>query len=163
MLNNMEQIATKAKEASLVLAGLSTQIKNDALEAIANALIKSKAYIMTQNEEDLKKAKVLLEKGEISQAIYDRLKLSDAKFNDVISGVLDVKKLQDPVNQTLCGTKLDEGLELYKVSCPIGVIGVIFEYAPLGTVHAPLSTARGARLQTRRRSTVRSPPSRSTR
>jgi len=130
MLNNMEQIATKAKEASLVLAGLSTQLKNDALEAIANALIKSKAYIMTQNEEDLKKAKVLLEKGEISQAIYDRLKLSDAKFKDVISGVLDVKKLQDPVNQTLCGTKLDEGLELYKVSCPIGVIGVIFEARP---------------------------------
>ena len=130
MQNNIEQIAIKAKEASLVLAGLSTQLKNDALEAIANALIKSKAYIMTQNEEDLKKAKVLLEKGEISQAIYDRLKLSDAKFNDVISGVLDVKKLQDPVNQTLCGTKLDEGLELYKVSCPIGVIGVIFEARP---------------------------------
>ena len=130
MQNNIEQIAIKAKEASLTLAGLNTQTKNDALQSIADALMQNKAYIMTQNEEDLKKAKLLLEKGEISQAIFDRLKLSDAKFNDVISGVLDVKKLQDPVNQTLCATKLDDGLELYKVSCPIGVIGVIFEARP---------------------------------
>jgi len=130
MQHNIEQIAVKAKEASLILAGMHTEIKNNALQAIATALIENKAYIISQNEEDLKKAKILLEKGEISQAIFDRLKLSDAKFNDVISGILDVKKLQDPINQTLCATKLDAGLELYKVSCPIGVIGVIFEARP---------------------------------
>ena len=130
MQNNIEKIAIKAKEASLILAGLDSNIKNNALEAIADALKQNKNYIMAQNEEDLKKAKILLEKGEISQAIYDRLKLSEAKFNDVISGILDVKKLPDPINNTLCATKLDEGLELYKVSCPIGVIGVIFEARP---------------------------------
>lgn len=130
MQNNIEQIAVKAKEASLILAGLSTEKKNLALEKIAEALLANKAYIISQNIEDLKKAQALLEKGEISQAIFDRLKLSEAKFNDVIAGILDVKKLQDPINQTLCATKLDEGLELYKVSCPIGVIGVIFEARP---------------------------------
>ncbi len=127
---NIEKIAKGAKEASIALSGLSTADKNEALEQIAAALIKNKEYIISQNEEDLKKAKTLLESGEISQAIYDRLKLSDAKFNDMVSGVLDVKKLQDPINQPLSATKLDEGFELYKISCPIGVIGVIFEARP---------------------------------
>ena len=130
MQQDMELVAQNAKTASLVLAGLNTELKNKALQTIADALVANKEYIVSQNEEDLKKAKILVEKGEITQSIYDRLKLSDAKFNDMIAGVLDVKKLQDPVNQTLLATKLDEGLELYKVSCPIGVIGVIFEARP---------------------------------
>ena len=130
MTNNIKQIAQKAKEASLILAGLNSQTKDQALQDIADALLANKAYIFSQNEEDLKKAKKLLENKEISQAIYDRLKLSDSKFNDMIAGILDVKKLQDPINTTLCATKLAEGLELYKVSCPIGVIGVIFEARP---------------------------------
>ena len=129
-MNNIENIALNAKKASLILAKLSCDVKNQALESIADALVENKQYIISQNEEDLKNAKKLLENGEISQAIYDRLKLSDSKFNDMISGVLDVKKLPDPVNQVLSATKLDDGLELYKVSCPIGVIGVIFEARP---------------------------------
>ena len=129
-MSDIENIALNAKKASLILAKLSCDVKNQALENIANALVENKDYIISQNEEDLNNAKKLLENGEISQAIYDRLKLSDSKFNDMISGVLDVKKLPDPVNQVLNATKLDEGLELYKVSCPIGVIGVIFEARP---------------------------------
>ncbi len=130
MQKDIEQIAQNAKAASLILAGLDTDTKNQALQMIADEIILNKEYILAQNEEDLKKAKILVENGEITQAIYDRLKLSEAKFNDMVAGVLDVKKLQDPVNQTLWASKLDEGLELYKVSCPIGVIGVIFEARP---------------------------------
>jgi len=129
-MNNIETIALNAKKASLILAKLSCEVKNQALESIASALVKNKEYIISQNQEDLKNAKKLLENGEISQAIFDRLKLSEAKFNDMISGVLDVKKLPDPINQVLSATKLDTGLELYKVSCPIGVVGVIFEARP---------------------------------
>ncbi|MCQ2957341.1 MAG: glutamate-5-semialdehyde dehydrogenase [Candidatus Gastranaerophilales bacterium] len=129
-MKDIEEIAINAKKASLVLAGLSSDIKNNALDRIAKALVDNKEFIISQNEEDLKKAKILLENGEISQSIYDRLKLSDAKFNDMVAGVLDVKKLPDPINRTLSATKIDEDLELYKVSCPIGVIGVIFEARP---------------------------------
>ena len=127
---DIEKIATNAKSASIVMAALDTDTKNDALLKIADALIKNKAYIISQNEEDLKKAKEQLNNGEISQSIYDRLKLSDAKFNDMVSGVKDVAKLPEPVGQTLWANKLDNGLELHKVSCPIGVIGVIFEARP---------------------------------
>lgn len=127
---NIEQIAQNAKIASRVLSGLSTDTKNLALEKIAQTIKENKDYILSQNEEDLKKAKILLENGEISQSIYDRLKLSESKFNDMVAGILDVKKLDDPVNKTLTATRLDENLELYKVSCPIGVIGVIFEARP---------------------------------
>ena len=127
---DIEQIAINAKGASIVLATLDTDIKDGALKKIADALLENKSYIISQNEEDLKKAKELLAKGEISQSIYDRLKLSDAKFNDMVSGVRDVAKLPDPVGQTLWANKLDNGLELYRVSCPIGVVGVIFEARP---------------------------------
>ncbi len=130
MVCDMENIAQNAKKASLVLASLDTNKKNEALEKIAEALVLQKDYIISQNEVDLAKAKIMLEKGEISQSIYDRLKLSESKFNDMIAGVRDVKKLDEPVNKVLSATKIDEGLELYKVSCPIGVIGVIFEARP---------------------------------
>ncbi len=129
-MNNMEIIAKNAQKASVVLSAVSADVRNDILLKIANALVQNKDYIISQNNEDLKQAKALLEQGEISQSIYDRLKLSDAKFNDMVSGVKDVAKLPDPIGQTLWANKLDEGLELYRVSCPIGVIGVIFEARP---------------------------------
>ena len=129
-MNNMEQIAKEAKRASVRMSAIPSEIKNQVLNKIADAINTNKDYIISQNSEDLKNAKILLEKGELSQAIFDRLKLSDSKFNDMISGVKDVAKLPDPVGQTLWSNRLDNGLDLYKVSCPIGVIGVIFEARP---------------------------------
>lgn len=130
MCKDMKLIAKAAKEASIKLAALSAEQKNFALDKIAKELLKNKEYIIAENKEDLLKAEKLLQSGEITQSIYDRLKLSEAKFDDVIAGVLDVKKLDDPVNKTISALKIDEGLDLYKVSCPIGVIGVIFEARP---------------------------------
>ena len=127
---DIDLIVKDAKAASKALICTNEKIRNSALENIASALIKNKDYIISQNEEDLKQAKILLGNGEITQSIYDRLKLSDAKFDDMVSGVYDVKKLPDPIGQTLWANKLDEGLELYRISCPIGVIGVIFEARP---------------------------------
>ena len=127
---DIENIAKKARAASIVLAGLSSEIKNEALDMIAKSLVENKEFIIEQNQKDLEKAQELLKENKISQSIYDRLKLSDAKFNDMVAGVLDVKKLEDPINKTLSAIRLDEGLELFKVSCPIGVVGVIFEARP---------------------------------
>jgi len=130
MITDILEIAKKAKESSVFLAALSTEQKNNALKVIADELKKNKEYILAENSKDLEQAELLLKNKEISQAIFNRLKLTENKFNDMISGLLDVIKLGDPINKTLCATKIDNGLDLYKVSCPIGVIGVIFEARP---------------------------------
>lgn len=127
---NLEQIAINAKNASYKLASLSTELKNIALLTIAENIKNNKEKILEQNQKDLVNAKKLLDKKEISIAIYDRLKLDNEKIETMIQGIKDVATLEDPVNKTLFAIELDQDLELYKVSCPIGVIGVIFESRP---------------------------------
>lgn len=129
-MNNIKDIAKLAKQASYQLASLSENVKNLALEAIADNLEKNSAQIFAANQKDLEAAKTLVEQGELTNATYGRLKLDENKLRDMIKGIRDVKKLPDPVNKKLWAMELDEGLDLYKVSCPIGVIGVIFEARP---------------------------------
>ena len=129
-MSNIEQIAKLAKDAALAMAPLSTEIKNQALETIARNLEFNKDKIFEANNVDLITAKRFVDNGEITAATYARLKLDENKLRDMIQGIRDVKKLEDPVNKKLWAMKLDEGLDLYKVSCPIGVIGVIFEARP---------------------------------
>lgn len=126
----MQEKASKAKAASVLLANISTDSKDFALEAMAEALEKNKQIIFDANQKDLDAAKAMIDKGEMSTALYDRLKLSDAKFKDMVSGIRDVAHLEDPVGKTLSTLVLDDGLTLYQISCPIGVIGVIFEARP---------------------------------
>ncbi len=123
-------IAKQAKEASLKLANLSTEVKNNALEMVANALDLNRKKLIEANEKDLLSAKKMVEAGELSEAVYNRLKLDDNKLNAMISGVRDLVKLDDPINKCLLARELDEGLNLYKISCPIGVIGIVFEARP---------------------------------
>ncbi|WNY28958.1 Gamma-glutamyl phosphate reductase [Methanimicrococcus stummii] len=130
MENQMQEKASAAKAASVLLANVSTEAKDKALEAMAQALEKNKQLIFDANQKDLDAAKAMTEAGDMSTALYDRLKLSDAKFKDMVSGIRDVAKLEDPVGKTLSTLVLDDGLTLYQVSCPIGVIGVIFEARP---------------------------------
>ena len=126
----MIELAKKTKEASIRLAALDTEIKNQALNKIAGALNENKEKIFNANNADMEEAKKYVENGEITKATYNRLKLDENKFRDMVQGVLDVAKLDDPVNKILLKRELDEGLILEKVSCPIGVIGVIFEARP---------------------------------
>jgi len=130
MLSPMQENASKAKAASVLLANVSTQAKDSALEAMAAALEENKRAIFDANQKDLDAALEMIEKNEMSAALYDRLKLSDAKFKDMISGIRDVAKLEDPVGKTISTLLLDDGLTLYQISSPIGVIGVIFEARP---------------------------------
>lgn len=124
------QLAQNAKNAALEIANLSTEIKNDALNAIVVALKQNKQKIFDANAKDLSEAVTLVESGEISQATFNRLKLDENKMRDMIAGVNDIAKLEDPINKCLLARELDEGLNLYKVSCPIGVLGIIFEARP---------------------------------
>ena len=126
----MENLLKNAKEAALKLASLDNKIKNEALEAIAKNVEKNKDVIFENNNLDLTQAKGLVETGKITQSTYNRLKLDENKMRDMIAGIYDVIKLEDPVNKILSKTKLDDNLILEKISCPIGLICVIFEARP---------------------------------
>lgn len=124
------EIAKSAKQASLKIADISTDLKNQALTAIADALENNKEEIFTANKQDLADAETLVKSGEITKATFNRLKLDENKMRDMISGIRDIAKLEDPVNKVLLARELDKDLTLYKVSCPIGVLGIIFEARP---------------------------------
>jgi len=120
------EIAEAAKSASIRLAAVRTGLKNNALAEIAKALKGRSAEIVSANEKDLAAA----EKNNLAAPLLKRLKFDGGKIADVCAGIESLLKLDDPVGKTLSATELDDGLELYKVSCPIGVIGVIFESRP---------------------------------
>ena len=130
MVTTLETTAQNAKLASYTLASLDTTTKNNALEAIAKKLEENKLLILQENAKDLEAAKTLVENGEITKSTFNRLKLDENKMRDMIQGIRDVKRLEDPVNKKLWAMGMDTGLDLYRVSCPIGVIGVIFEARP---------------------------------
>lgn len=118
-------IAKKAKKASIEALTLSPDIKNNALCLIAKELDKQKQSIIDANKKDLE-----LSQNTISNALYNRLKLDENKIRDMIQGIKDITKLPDPVNKKIFERELDEGLVLAKISCPIGVLGIIFEARP---------------------------------
>ncbi len=122
---NFIEFAKNAKFASKKLAVLSTEIKNNALLAIAEALDANKALIFEANKKDLE-----LAEGNISQSVFNRLKLDENKMRDMIQGIVDIYNLDDPIGKTLMQRSLDTGLILSKISCPIGVLGIIFEARP---------------------------------
>ncbi len=122
---NFIQLAKNAKSASKKLAVLSTDIKNKALLAIAEAIEFNKTKIFEANTIDLE-----LAKDNIPQSVYNRLKLDENKMRDMIQGIVDVYELEDPIGKILMQRTLDTGLILTKKSCPIGVLGIIFEARP---------------------------------
>ena len=127
---SIKDIAKAAKTASLELLGAPTELKNFALKKIKENIELNKDEIFAANKKDLDEAKTLLDKGEITSSTYARLKLDENKMRDMLKGIDDVISLQDPVNKVFWTKELDDGLILKKVSCPIGVIGVIFEARP---------------------------------
>lgn len=124
------KIAKDAKEASLKIADLSTELKNTALLKIADEIELNKDEIFEANKTDLETAKSLVESGELTKSTFNRLKLDENKMRDMIQGIRDIAKLEDPVNKKLLVRELDSDLTLYKLSCPIGVLGIIFEARP---------------------------------
>ena len=130
MESNFTEIAKAAKQASLEIADLAAKIKNEALNNIAHAFEAHKQEIFEANKVDLEQAQVFVDEGKITKSTYNRLKLDENKMRDMIQGVRDIANLENPVGKTLLARELDEGLTLYKVSCPIGVLGIIFEARP---------------------------------
>jgi glutamate-5-semialdehyde dehydrogenase len=123
---SIAEIAVAAKAASIQLAAVKTKVKNKALAEIVEAIRQNSAEIVSANKQDLADAA----KSGLSAPLLKRLKFDEQKIGDVCAGIESLIKIDDPVGRTISATELDEGLELYKVSCPIGVIGVIFESRP---------------------------------
>lgn len=123
---DMKSAAKKAKEASWILAESSSAEKNSALMRISAALELRINEIISANEIDLDRSA----KEGISKPILKRLAFGEQKIREIIEGIQSLVSLADPVGKTLMATELDKGLDLYRVSCPIGVIGIIFESRP---------------------------------
>ncbi|AFZ12017.1 glutamate-5-semialdehyde dehydrogenase [Crinalium epipsammum PCC 9333] len=119
-------LAQSTRTAARNLAVLSTESKNHAIEAIAQAIETAAPDILAANAADCKAA----EEAGIAKALYARLKLDETKLKGAIAGVRDVGKLPDPVGTIQINRELDQGLILKRVSCPLGVLGVIFEARP---------------------------------
>lgn len=119
-------LAIHAKKAAINLAGIKTEIKNAALEAIAQALLEHKEAIFEANKQDIERSI----SENLATPMIKRLKFDDTKLSDVVDGIRSLINLEDPVGKTLLATEMDNDLNLYRVSCPIGVIGIIFESRP---------------------------------
>ncbi len=127
---NINEIVKAANKAKIKLMSLSSDKKNEALKAVAENIKKYEDKIYEANKKDLEYAKTLVEQGKITNATFGRLKLDENKMRDMIAGIYDVIKLEDPVNKLIFARQLDEDLILKKVSVPIGVLGIIFEARP---------------------------------
>lgn len=123
---DMMQKAAAAKRASIGLAVAEGRLKNEALEAIARILDDEREAVKEANRKDLARS----EAEGLPGPILKRLKFQDEKIDGVIEGIRSLMTLEDPVGRTTFSMELDEGLELYRITCPIGVIGVIFESRP---------------------------------
>ena len=125
-----DELIEESGRAALRLANADEATRNDALRSIADALRANEAAILDANARDVEAAEEMLARGEYSQALVDRLKLDAAKLDDIAGMVESVAEQEDPLGRTLAARELDEGLELFRVSVPIGVVATVFESRP---------------------------------
>ena len=131
MSDRIREAAKAARSAALTLSQASESERNGAMEAIATALETNEEKILAANRRDLDAVKGLLAAGKITPPLVKRLKVDAGKLHgEIVAGVRSVASQPDPIGRTLTATELDEGLVLYRVSVPIGVIGIIFESRP---------------------------------
>ncbi len=123
---NIASEAHKMKLVSPKLAAASIERRNEGLAIAAANLFENREEIFEANRADLK----LAEENNLSDAIKKRLKFDQDKLNDVIKGIRQLISLPDPTGRTLLSRELDKDLILYQKTCPIGVIGIIFEARP---------------------------------
>ena len=128
--HDTDTLVSEAQHAALKLANVDETTRNAALESIADALRERSEEIRSANAKDVAEAEAMLERGEYTRALVDRLKLDEAKIEDIAEMVESVAEQDDPLGETLDARELDEGLELYRVAVPIGVVATVFESRP---------------------------------
>eukprot|EP00917_Polyrhabdina_sp_WS-2016_P025242 GHVP01054376.1.p1 GENE.GHVP01054376.1~~GHVP01054376.1.p1 ORF type:complete len:434 (+),score=83.18 GHVP01054376.1:1136-2437(+) len=122
----MESAAKNAREASLQLAVATNEQKNAALELVKQKLLERKAQISKANAKDIDFA----EKNQMPGTLVKRLFFSEDKLQSCIAGISTIIRLEDPVGRCELATELQENLMLYRVTCPVGVVGVVYEARP---------------------------------
>jgi glutamate-5-semialdehyde dehydrogenase len=135
---SVAELCRRAKEASHELATLPAEVKNAALEAIADALEARAAEIIEANAGDLEDGR----NADLDAALLDRLALDAGRIAAIASAVRDIAALPDPVGELLEERELYNGLELKKVRVPIGVIAIVYEARPNVTVDAAALTIK---------------------
>eukprot|EP00741_Cyanophora_paradoxa_P011138 tig00020553_g10759.t1 len=138
------ELAKRAREAALQLSACSAEKRDAALAAVRQALIDSKDAILAANKADKDAAEKEVAAGKMSSALLKRLDLVGPKFEAVLQGIDEVKALADPVGKVTLSTRLSDGLDMYRVSCPIGVICMIFEARPEAAVQIASLTIKSA-------------------
>jgi glutamate-5-semialdehyde dehydrogenase len=123
-------VARRARAASRELAKLSAESRNEVLMAAAKAIEDGHQRILDANARDCRAAEPDVAAGKMSSAMFARLKVSERGIAQMATQVREVARLADPLGRRLAATELDDGLTLYRESCPLGVIGVIFESRP---------------------------------
>ncbi len=123
---DIQSIASHCKKAAIFMSALSSDIKDNALQNIIKALEENIDLIIEANKNDLEQAK----KDDLDAPLMKRLRFDRTKISETCDGIESLIKLEDPVGKTLSAMELDKGLTLFKVSRPIGVIGVVFESRP---------------------------------
>ena len=118
------ELARKAKLASIPLSDTAVELRNRALLAMAEALQARASEIVAANQIDMEAS------AELGDALRKRLVFNDKKLADVVAGLKALAGLPDPIGRVMTRTELADGLHLQRVSCPIGVIGIIFEARP---------------------------------
>jgi glutamate-5-semialdehyde dehydrogenase len=129
---SVSDICAGAKRASRTLATLGSDVKNDALEAIATALTERAPEILEANAHDLEAGK----QNSLSAALLDRLALNAQRIADMAAGVRRIASLPDPVGEVIDGHRLPNGLDVRKVRVPLGVVAVVYEARPNVTIDA---------------------------
>ena len=116
----------KMKSVAPLVAAMSNEARCMALEKVAEKLIEKQDAIFAENKKDLEAA---AENG-VADAVVKRLKFNEDKLRDVVAGIKQLITLEDPIGKVTLDREMDEGLRLTRITCPIGVIGVIFEARP---------------------------------
>lgn len=126
MMSDMQEATSRMKADSYKMAALSLETRNAILANVKDELIARRDEIFAANMKDMEAAQA----GGVSDAVKKRLRFDEHKLSDVTSGIEELIRLDDPVGKLQMKRELDDGLVLQRVSCPIGVIGVIFEARP---------------------------------
>ncbi|MBM7556199.1 glutamate-5-semialdehyde dehydrogenase [Halanaerobacter jeridensis] len=129
---NVVKKSKRANEAAKDLANLGSEIKNEALLAMADALLDRKDYILEENEKDMEYGR----ENDLPESLLDRLLLTEDRIEKMANGLREVAQFDDPIGEMMEMKKRPNGLKIGKVKVPLGVIGIIYEARPNVTVDA---------------------------
>ena len=125
-MKDLHEIAMRSRQSFYRISVSNIELRNAALLRLADLLVQEKNSIFDANRKDY----TIAESEQLSPPLLHRLTFGEEKLQQVVLGLKSLAEMEDPLNHTLASTEITEGLNLYKVSAPIGVIGVIFESRP---------------------------------